>query len=225
MDRYIRDELLDHQDDFTDLPEQGENERGAADPAFPAHRPGTRNPSGSVRHNFNPKLRKAAVIAALNLACKHTREDEGGHGAHSGGCGGQASARRTMSLHTISGVGPSSQWQHAEHGTFVDYQLRLAGLEKIAILTQKESTAPPQSGQTIDVDLQPHPKFSDKLKAKKVPQQGGGNGSRGDDPATRASIEKQVALKAAVEFHKGDGKPPQDVVTTAAVFQQWLGAS
>jgi hypothetical protein len=65
----------------TRLPEQGENERASATAALkrPGAVPATpRFPSG--RNNLKDRhaeLRKAAIVAALNLACKHTREDEG----------------------------------------------------------------------------------------------------------------------------------------------------
>lgn len=141
-----------------------------------------------------------------------------------------------MSQHTIAQVGPSNQWQSQQGGAFVDYQLRFAGVEKVAILTQKPETAPPQPGQTIDVDLLPHPKFQDKLKAKRIQQQRPqSGGQRPDDPETRKSIERQVALKAAVEYEArkdaaaaqngGALSSPLDVTVTAQVFADWLAQS
>lgn len=41
-------------------------------------------------------------------------------------------------------------------------------------------------------------------------------------PSTDARIRKQVALKAAVEHHKGGAASPEDVTATAATFDDWL---
>lgn len=92
MDKYTRDELLDHAQDFDLAPNRSETERGATDPAFPAREGEDRNPTAFARHDFkaspNPRndgcaacgraatnpihepreLRDGAAIAALNRA-------------------------------------------------------------------------------------------------------------------------------------------------------------
>jgi hypothetical protein len=93
-----------------------------------------------------------------------------------------------------------------------DYELTLEGQDKPAILTQKPTTAPPKVGDTLDLDLEPHPRFDGKLKAKRVRQfQGGGGG--GKSPEQQNAIQRQhsqeMALRyAAIRAEKGQLPEP-----------------
>lgn len=139
--------------------------------------------------------------------------------------------------YTVTGVIGPQEWT-GTHGMFHDYKLSLEGQEKAAVVTQKPTSPAPQQGQQVWLELQQHPKFQDLLKAKRVQppdqQQGSftprSNGTPSHDDATRASIEKQVALKTAVEFEVGRNfvadsgalSAPIDVLQTAQMFFDFL---
>ncbi len=79
----------------------------------------------------------------------------------------------------------------------VDYTLRIHGENKLAILTQKPETPAPSPGP-MDLTLEPHARFDDKLRARKPKPAFGGGGGR--SPEEKASIVRQhsqdMALKA-----------------------------
>jgi hypothetical protein len=82
-----------------------------------------------------------------------------------------------------------------------DYELTLEGQEKPAILTQKPTTAPPKVGDVLDLNLEPHPRFDGKLKAKRVHQGGaGGGGFKPRDPKETAAIVRQHSQHMAVLY-------------------------
>lgn len=114
-----------------------------------------------------------------------------------------------------------------DHGTFQTYRLKLEGQEKSAHLNQKVDTAPPQAGAVLDLELTPHPRFEDAMKAKKVFSAGGGGGGGGGargprDPGERRSIQMQHAQKCAVDVIRiaadlGEWRPKNDENALAAV--------
>ncbi len=66
-----------------------------------------------------------------------------------------------------------------------------------------------------------YPNFPKIKRAKKEFSSGGK--SFGSDPETRASIERQTALKAAVEFNRErSGKTSKEVIEDASMFFKWL---
>lgn len=124
-----------------------------------------------------------------------------------------------MSSYTVNAVHGPSPWQSQQGGTFHEYRLGLDGVEKLVSLNQKPETPAPQVGQTLTLDLLPHPKFPELMRGKKVQAPNAGQQALGDD-VTRASIESQVCLKAAVEYACGFSQPPdaEAVVLTAKRF-------
>lgn len=133
-----------------------------------------------------------------------------------------------MAQHTITAVGQPRQWNGQQGSTFVDYPLRIEGVEKVAILTQKPESPAPQQGQTLELELVPHPRFDDKLKANK-PKPAFGGGGRPRSPEERHSIESQACMKAAVEYVIGmaqtgrtEGVSQNTVVEVAKTFFQGL---
>lgn len=118
-----------------------------------------------------------------------------------------------MPTYTVERVQGPREWTSQQGGgTFHSYTLTLQGVDKPAELNQKPETQPPQAGQTLELDLQPHPRFEDRLKAKKV-QQFKGGGGRGRDPQERAEIRRQNAQAQALkyaEIQAARGKLPDD---------------
>lgn len=136
-----------------------------------------------------------------------------------------------MAQQTITKVDGPHPWTHKASGSVNnDFLLRFEGSEDKFCLTQKSAQGP-QVGQVLDLEVVgPHPIREGFKKVKKPDtfqpngQQSFGGVRSHDDPATRASIEKQVSLKAAVEYACGHSSPPAAdvVVTTAQVFFDWL---
>lgn len=74
-------------------------------------------------------------------------------------------------------------------------------LEGDVELTQKKTTPAPQVGQTLEGDVETGGQYGAKFKkAQGGGARQGGGGGRPRDPAERASIERQVAFKGAVEL-------------------------
>src|SRR5438045_3694081 len=90
------------------------------------------------------------------------------------------------------------EWEY-DGKTNVDYTLRVHGENKLAILTQKPETEAPTPGP-MDLTLEPHAKFDDKLRARRPkPPFGGGGGGRPKSPEERRAIAASVALREGRE--------------------------
>lgn len=134
-----------------------------------------------------------------------------------------------MSTYTVKAVNGPSPWQ-SQNGpqagqTFHEFRLSLDGVEKMVSLNQKPETPAPVVGQTLTLDLFPHPKFPELMRGKKVQVGVVANGVQtlggGGDDVTRASIEKQVSLKVAGET-ASQGEDPLKVLERAQLFFDWL---
>lgn len=96
------------------------------------------------------------------------------------------------------------EWSSKQGGQMLSYRVDLVSnddgrLEGDVELTQKKTAPLPQVGQVLEGDIEQNGNFG--LKFKKV--QGGGargGGGRPRDPQERASIERQVAFKGAVDL-------------------------
>jgi hypothetical protein len=128
--------------------------------------------------------------------------------------------------HTIAKVEGPLPWTHKASGSVNhDFKLRFEGSDDKFVITQKPTSAVPQVGQSLDVEmLGPHPMHDGFTKVKKAQtfQQNGQSQQSfqpADDP-TRASIEAQTAIKAAVEYARAFSSPPDanTVSETAKVF-------
>lgn len=123
-----------------------------------------------------------------------------------------------MTVVKLTAVSAPREWTY-EGKTNVDYILGVEGRGAQAILTQRPETPAPTVGQEIDLELTPHPRFPDKLKAKKPQKQfGGGGGFRPRDPAERKSIQMQASQKVAVDIARlalehAEVKPGSEQIT------------
>jgi hypothetical protein len=114
-----------------------------------------------------------------------------------------------MSDHKVLTVEGPKEWT-GTYGVSYDWRLALEGpdgmpLPHPAILTTKKPDNGPTAGQTLNLEVGPHPRLENTLKAKRVQEQfnngsNTGGGGRRSDPNERASIEAQVAMKCAVEY-------------------------
>lgn len=86
-----------------------------------------------------------------------------------------------------------------KYGTMHSYAMQLEGVDATVELSQKPETAPPKSGDTLDGTIEDTQYGKRFKKAQPANSFSGGTTSRQNDPDTRASIERQSALKAAVE--------------------------
>lgn len=131
---------------------------------------------------------------------------------------------------TIKNVLAGTPWSN-DHGTFHPFALTVDadGTEQTVEVNRKPDSPVLQPGQQVWVETKPGRNGVLRGKIVPPPEQQSftprSNGTPGHDDVTRRSIEKQVALKAAVEFHRGDDKPPVDVVQTAQIFTDWLAQS
>jgi hypothetical protein len=107
--------------------------------------------------------------------------------------------KERMSAYTVLKVSEPRKWT-GTYGENEDFTLTLEGVDKPAILTQKPGKAPPAVGESIELELSPHPRFDDKLKAKRQQNNsfGGGFGSRPEDPARSARIQRMHAQEMAI---------------------------
>lgn len=105
-----------------------------------------------------------------------------------------------MSVYTVAAVGSEPRSWQSKYGPMLTYKITIRnaeGREMQCDLNQKESSAAPAVGQTLEGSVQNHeygPRF------KKVQQQPGFGGRRGGSPEERASIAMQHAQKAAVDI-------------------------
>lgn len=104
-----------------------------------------------------------------------------------------------MGAYRVTAVEGPREWEWQGQPNH-DYTLTLEGAEKPAILTQRPSTAPPRVGETMDLELSAHPRFDDKLKAKRAKQFGGGGGGGGRSPEENARIMRQHSQEMALRY-------------------------
>lgn len=128
-----------------------------------------------------------------------------------------------MPTYTVKAVNRQKPWKSKRGDDMVSYYCVFAnekGDEKELELAQKVSTAAPTVGQKIEGTVE-QGTYGPKLKKE---YGGGGGGFRGgprpDDPATRDSIERQVAIKAVAEVYGRAGQvpTPEEVLTMTAAF-------
>lgn len=128
-----------------------------------------------------------------------------------------------MSTYTIKAVNGQREWE-SKYGPMISYDLNLEdenGKAAMQIeLAQKKTTAPPTVGATLTGTIDWENKYGAKFKKEQAQGGGGGGGGRARDPKERESIERQVALKAAVELVNGIGstgieKPDSDYTKSA----------
>lgn len=129
-----------------------------------------------------------------------------------------------MPTYTVKSINRQKPWKSKRGDDMVSYFCIFAnekGDEKELELSQKVSTAAPTPGQKIEGTVE-QGNYGPKLK--KDFSGGGGGGFRGgprpDDPATRDSIERQVAIKAVAEVYGRAGKIPtnDEVLNLTAAF-------
>ena len=128
-----------------------------------------------------------------------------------------------MPTYTVKAVNRQKSWK-GKYGDMVSYYCVLHNKEgkggEVEI-AQKVTTTPPSEGQKLEGTVE---KGDYGLKFKKDAPAGGGGGFRGgprpDDPATRDSIERQVAVKAAAEVFAGQSKLPSEdeILRVTAAF-------
>lgn len=109
-------------------------------------------------------------------------------------------------IYTVKQVTSQNTWE-GSHGPMVSYKMEVSdsnGNQQTVELNQKPDTPAPSQGQEIDGFLEPSKRDGFPPKLKKTPKAAGGGfgGGKGKprDPAERASIERQVAFKGAVEL-------------------------
>ena len=128
-----------------------------------------------------------------------------------------------MPTYTVKSVNRQKSWK-GKYGDMVSYYCVLeneGGNQAEVEIAQKVTTTPPSEGQKLEGTVE---KGDYGLKFKKDAPAGGGGGFRGgprpDDPATRDSIERQVAVKAAAEVFAGQNKIPDgdEVLRLTAAF-------
>lgn len=124
-----------------------------------------------------------------------------------------------MTLVKLTAVSEPRSWTY-EGKTNLDYILNIEGRDQQAILTQRPDTPAPTVGQEVDLELIQHPRFPDKLKARRPPKGGGGfgGGGRPRDPAERKSIQMQASQKVAVDIARlaiehAEVKPGSEQIT------------
>src|SRR3954471_5560464 len=93
------------------------------------------------------------------------------------------------------------KWE-GNYGVQHDWTLKLQGVEKPAILTLKPETPAPEVGQSMALTLEAHPRFDDKLKAKRE-NTGGMFGMRPEDPARARRIVRQHSQHMAITLYLG----------------------
>ena len=107
-----------------------------------------------------------------------------------------------MPTYTITNVQGPREWQ-SKYGAMNSFTLTLEGHEGPVELSQKQTTAPPLAGTTVEGDIVPahDPKFPPKLKKA---QQGGGNwsGGGGMSPEREKKIVRQHSQSMAIETLK-----------------------
>ena len=126
-----------------------------------------------------------------------------------------------MPTYTVKAINRQKNWS-GKFGDMVSYYCLLEngeGNQAEVELAQKVSTAAPQVGQSLEGTVE-NGEYGKKFK--KAQPAGGGfrGGPRPDDPATRDSIERQVAVKAAAEVFAGQNKLPSEdeILRVTAAF-------
>lgn len=101
----------------------------------------------------------------------------------------------------VTRVGAPREWTSQHGGVFLSYLLDVEGADKPVELSQKPETPAPTVGQSLDLELSPHPRFEDRLKAKKIQAAfGGGGAPRPEDPVRSARILRQHSQEMALRY-------------------------
>jgi len=107
---------------------------------------------------------------------------------------------RRMSEFTITAVHGHKPWTSEQYGTFNIYDVEFEGLTASGKgqIKQKESTAAPTVGMTIDAELVRKGDYPPELK--RIPKQGGGGGGgwKPKSPEEHQAINRAVAQKNAI---------------------------
>jgi hypothetical protein len=133
-----------------------------------------------------------------------------------------------MSSYTVTAVNGTRDWE-SKYGPMRSYTINLEGSDGQAAmnieLAQKQTTTPPSVGQSLEGTIDWDGKFGPKFK-KEQGSFGGGGGAPAPsapvgkrDPGQQDSIERQVALKSAVELVNtfvsvGNQKPDSNFTKT-----------
>jgi hypothetical protein len=114
-----------------------------------------------------------------------------------------------MSSYKVTAVNGTRDWD-SKYGAMRSYTINLEGSDGQAAmnveLAQKQTTTPPAPGLTLEGTIDWEGKFGPKFKKEQGQFSGGGGGSAPSpsggkrDPGQQDSIERQVALKSAVEL-------------------------
>ena len=125
-----------------------------------------------------------------------------------------------MPTYTVKAINRQKNWS-GKFGDMVSYYCVLEngeGNQAEVELAQKVSTASPTVGQSLEGTVE-NGGYGKKFK-KAQPAGGFRGGPRPDDPATRDSIERQVAVKAAAEVFAGQNKLPSEdeILRVTAAF-------
>lgn len=132
-------------------------------------------------------------------------------------------------IYRVAQVTSQNTWD-GSHGPMVSYKMEVTddgGNQQTVELNQKPDTPAPSVGQEIDGFLEPAKRegFPPKLKKTPKPAGGGFGGGKGKprDPAERASIERQTALRGACDVaaalpHCGIGDADTLILTIQRVF-------
>jgi len=120
--------------------------------------------------------------------------------------------------------GEQKSWGNPEQGLNYDYIVKMEdGTGGIYSSKKPGEQDKFKWGQSVDYEYTPNsnPQFPGKIKPAKKEFSGGK--SNESDPKTRASIERQTALKAAVEFNRErSGKTFDDVIKDASTGARWI---
>lgn len=122
---------------------------------------------------------------------------------------------------TLTAVGQPEPWTHDTYGPMLSYVLTAEGLEGPVQINRKPDSPAPQVGQQVWLDnIAANPHRPGQFKGKLVQdpnraQNNSGARQSNDDPATRKSIESQVAVKSTAELFAGSS-PSLEFVTEYA---------
>jgi hypothetical protein len=103
-----------------------------------------------------------------------------------------------MPTYTVKQAFGPQEWQ-SQHGPMHSYSLQLEGVDQQAEINVKPTSPAPQPGQSLELVLEPHPRFEGRLKAKRVQQQQGRPGG-GRSPEENARIVRQHSQSTAINY-------------------------
>lgn len=118
-----------------------------------------------------------------------------------------------MGSYTVKTVqGPRVYGEDKDWGPMHEFVLILDGVDKPVELSQKPTTAAPVADARLDLDLEPHPRFPEKFKGKRVRAfNGSGGGPRPEDPKRSRAILRQHSQHMALLYvaNQAADKRPQ----------------